>query len=187
MTADKGAERILVVEDEQIARENLVLVLEREGYEVVGVDNGTKALRVLEAEDFDLVLTDLSMPDVGGMEVLEHCRRVRPDTEVLVITGYATVDSAVEAMRQGAYHYLPKPYKIEELSRVIHEIEDRVAEPTYQADWYFLFEGGCIVWDFDAEGEMVATVDDAARRVLGFYDLAGLRRVMAEQGYYTGP
>jgi len=73
------------------------------------------------------------------------------------------------------------------LSRVIHEIEDRVAEPTYQADWYFLFEGGCIVWDFDAEGEMVATVDDAARRVLGFYDLAGLRRVMAEQGYYTGP
>jgi len=126
MTADKGVERILVVEDEQIARENLVLVLEREGYEVVGVDNGTKALRVLEAEDFDLVLTDLSMPDVGGMEVLEHCRRVRPDTEVLVITGYATVDSAVEAMRKGAYHYLPKPYKIEVLRELARKALEKV-------------------------------------------------------------
>lgn len=107
--------RILVVEDEDIARENLELVLLREGYEVTAVENGTKALRALDATEFDLVLTDLSMPDVGGMDILSHCRHTLPDTEVVVITGFATVDSAVEAMRKGAYHYLPKPYKIQEL------------------------------------------------------------------------
>ncbi len=112
-------DRILVAEDERIARENLVLVLEREGYEVTAVENGRDALRALDEREFDLVLTDLSMPDVGGMEVLERCRTTRPDTEVLVITGFATVHSAVEAMQKGAYFYLPKPYKIEELRMLV--------------------------------------------------------------------
>jgi hypothetical protein len=72
------------------------------------------------------------------------------------------------------------------LDQTVDEIEDVVGTPSYDADWFFLFEGGCIVWDFDAEGEMVATVDDDARRAIGFYDLAALRREMAEQGYVTG-
>ena len=114
-----GTDRILVAEDERIARENLTLVLEREGYEVTTVENGRQALRELTEHDYDLVLTDLSMPDVGGMEILEHCRRTRPDTEVLVITGFATVNSAVEAMQKGAYFYLPKPYKIDELRMLV--------------------------------------------------------------------
>ena len=126
MESDGTAVRILVAEDEQIARENLALVLEREGYEVIAVDSGSKAQRKLEAEDFDLVLTDLSMPDVGGLDVLEHSRRTRPDTEVLIITGYATVDTAVEAMRKGAYHYLAKPYKIEELRELVRKALEKV-------------------------------------------------------------
>ena len=118
--------RILIAEDEEIARENLKLVLAKEGHDVTAVENGVQAMAAMDAEEFDLVLTDLSMPDVDGMAVLRHCRRTSPDTEVLVITGFATVGSAVEAMREGAYHYLAKPYKFEELrALVVRALEKR--------------------------------------------------------------
>jgi len=107
--------RILVVDDEVIARENLEHILKREGYEVVSVDSGTRALDELERKEFDLVLTDLRMQHVDGMQVLERTKSTYPDVEVIVITGYATVCSAVEAMQKGAYHYLAKPYNIDEV------------------------------------------------------------------------
>ncbi len=107
--------RILVVDDEVIAKENLEHILKKEGYEVVSVDSGTRALAELEKREFDLVLTDLKMKHVDGMQVLERTKSAYPDVEVIVITGYATVSSAVEAMQKGAYHYLAKPYNIEEV------------------------------------------------------------------------
>ncbi len=107
--------RILVVDDEVIARENLEHILKKEGYEVVSVDSGTRALDELERKEFDLVLTDLKMQRVDGMQVLERTKSIYPDVEVIVITGYATVCSAVEAMKKGAYHYLAKPYNIDEV------------------------------------------------------------------------
>ncbi|HDM75435.1 MAG TPA: sigma-54-dependent Fis family transcriptional regulator [Deltaproteobacteria bacterium] len=107
--------RILVVDDEVIARENLEHILKKEGYEVVSVDSGTRALDELERKEFDLVLTDLRMQHVDGMQVLERTKSTYPDVEVIVITGYATVCSAVEAMQKGAYHYLAKPYNIDEV------------------------------------------------------------------------
>ncbi|MCX5891144.1 MAG: sigma-54 dependent transcriptional regulator [Deltaproteobacteria bacterium] len=106
--------KILIVEDELIARENLDHVLTKEGYDTVAVDNGIRAFKELEQQEFDLVLTDLRMQQVDGMQVLERTKELYPDTEVVVITGFATVSTAVEAMQKGAYHYLPKPYKIDE-------------------------------------------------------------------------
>jgi len=113
--------RILIVEDEAIARENLDHVLKKDGYETVAVDSGLKAFQELEKDEFDLVMTDLRMQQVDGMEVLERTKELASDTEVIVITGFATVSSAVEAMQRGAYHYLPKPYQIEEVRILVRK------------------------------------------------------------------
>jgi DNA-binding NtrC family response regulator len=113
--------RILIVEDELIARENLEHVLTKEGYDTVAVAGGALAFKELERAEFDLVLTDLRMQQVDGMQVLERAKELYPDTEVVVITGFATVSTAVEAMQKGAYHYLPKPYKIEEVRILVRK------------------------------------------------------------------
>ena len=117
--------RILIVEDELIARENLEHILQREGYNTVAVDCGAKAFQELEESEFDLVMTDLRMQQVDGMQVLERTRDLYPETEVIMITGYATVSSAVEAMQKGAYHYLAKPYKIDEVRILVQQALER--------------------------------------------------------------
>jgi len=106
---------ILIVEDEQIARDNLTHILVREGYKTVCAENGAIAIEELKKKEFNLVLTDLRMQPTDGMQVLEYAKTQYPETEVIVITGFASISSAVEAMRKGAFHYLPKPYNIEEV------------------------------------------------------------------------
>ena len=113
--------QILIVDDELIARENLEHVLRKEGYEVVAEENGAAALATLKKREFDLVMTDLRMQQVDGMQILERTKELYPHTEVIMITGYATVTSAVEAMQKGAYHYLPKPYKIDEVRILVRQ------------------------------------------------------------------
>lgn len=117
--------RILIVEDEFIARENLEHILQKEGYQILAVDSGVQALKELEKTEFDLVLTDLRMQQVDGMQILERTRELHPDTEVIMITGYATVSTAVEAMQKGAYHYLAKPYKIDEVRILVRQALER--------------------------------------------------------------
>jgi DNA-binding NtrC family response regulator len=112
---------ILVVDDERIARENLEHVLRKEGHTVVALGGGSEALQELERQEFDLVMTDLRMQQVDGLEVLDRTKELYPDTEVIMITGYATVASAVEAMQRGAYHYLPKPYKIDDMRIMVRQ------------------------------------------------------------------
>jgi len=118
---DAPKQFILVVEDEDIARKNLEHILRKEGYEVTSVNSGVKALNLLKEKNFDLVLTDLRMEKVDGLEVLKRSRELHPHTEVVVITGYATVNSAVQAMKEGAYHYIAKPYKIDEVRKIVQE------------------------------------------------------------------
>ena len=112
---------ILVVEDEDIARRNMVLILEKEGHQVIAVNNGEKALELIGSRAFDLVITDLKMPGASGMAVLAACQRLQPYTEVILVTGYATVDSAVAAMKHGAYHYISKPLKVDTLRKLVFE------------------------------------------------------------------
>ncbi|MBW1708642.1 MAG: sigma-54-dependent Fis family transcriptional regulator [Deltaproteobacteria bacterium] len=114
-------ETILVVEDDDLARKNLEYILTKEGHEVVSTSSGAQALSLLEKQEFNLVLTDLRMKHVDGMQVLNKVRTEQPHTEVIMITAYATVDSAVEAMRHGAYYYISKPYKIELVRKVVRE------------------------------------------------------------------
>lgn len=89
--------RILIVDDEQIARENLAYVLNKEGFEAHCVDSATRAFALLKSQAFDLVMTDLRLEGVGGMELLDFCKKRHPGTEVIVITGFATV--AKEGLR----------------------------------------------------------------------------------------
>jgi DNA-binding NtrC family response regulator len=116
-----GVYRILVVDDEKIARENLSYILSKEGYHITAADSGQAALDALAATEFDLVMTDLRMQDVDGLQVLEFTKKRHAATEVIIITGYATVATAVEAMRQGAYFYVSKPYQIEEVRLLVRK------------------------------------------------------------------
>ncbi|MBW2472627.1 MAG: sigma-54-dependent Fis family transcriptional regulator [Deltaproteobacteria bacterium] len=117
----KEKPRILVVDDEKVALNNLVYILKKEDYEVTGTQSGPRALVLLEEQEFDLVLTDLKMEKVDGMQILKRSKELQPDTEVVMIIGYATVDSAISAMKAGAYHYVAKPFKLDEVRKVAHE------------------------------------------------------------------
>jgi DNA-binding NtrC family response regulator len=111
--------RLLIVEDERVALKNLEHVMKKEGYDVVGTSSGPNALKILESEEFDVVLTDLKMEKVDGLEVLQRCKGLYPDTEVVMITAYATIPSAVETMKKGAYDYIAKPFKLDEVRKVV--------------------------------------------------------------------
>ena len=119
MTASPG--RILVIDDERIALKNLLRVLRKEGYEVVGAQSGTAGLKALATQPFDLIITDLRMEQIDGLAILRHCREHCPDSKVIVITGHATVSSAVDAMREGAFHYVAKPFRLDEVRHVVRE------------------------------------------------------------------
>jgi DNA-binding NtrC family response regulator len=110
---------ILLIDDETIALTNLTHVLKREGYEVTACKDGEAGLEALKRHDFDLVLTDLKMPGIDGMEVLRQLHADQPDVPVIMITGHATLDSAVEAMKAGAHHYLAKPFRLAEAREVV--------------------------------------------------------------------
>ena len=119
-----SAHRLLVVDDDRSVREFLGILLEREGYTVRSVESGEDALVLLKSEPYDLVLSDLNMPGISGIELLEESRRLIPDQLFIMITAYATAETAVTAMREGAYDYITKPFKVEELkltiSRALH-------------------------------------------------------------------
>ena len=118
--------RLLIVDDEKVALRNLEHVMKKEGYDVTATQSGANALAHLEKQDFDIVLTDLRMEKVDGMQILQKCRANHPDTEVILITGYATLESAVEAMKHGAYYYIAKPYRLDEVRKVVAEALEKI-------------------------------------------------------------
>ncbi len=113
--------KVLIVDDEKIALKNLEHVMKKEGYAVTATQSGGNALALLEKQAFDVVLTDLRMEKVDGMQILKRCRENHPDTEVILITGFATLESAVEAMKHGAFFYIAKPYRLDEVRKVVAE------------------------------------------------------------------
>ena len=112
-------EKILVVDDEQSLREVLSIMLKRAGYAVTSAIDGEDAVELLQKEIYDLVITDLRMPKVDGLEVLRAVKSASPETVVLIITAFASAESAVEAMKQGAYDYLTKPFLVDEVQLII--------------------------------------------------------------------
>jgi ATP-dependent Lon protease len=120
-----GDFHVLVVDDEEIARTNLEYVLKKEGYQVATAANGLEALARMKNLEFDLILTDLKMEKLDGMQLLESASQIAPHTEIILITGYATVSTAVDALKKGAAHYLPKPIDLEELRSTVAGIREK--------------------------------------------------------------
>ena len=108
--------KILIAEDEKNLRKVLVNELSDEGYDIVEADDGRKTLEILQKGDYDVVLLDMNMPVLGGIEVLKKMSALEIPTEVIILTGNTTLTTAVEAMKLGAYDYLTKPFNLNELS-----------------------------------------------------------------------
>jgi len=106
---------ILLVEDDRSMREVLEVLLRRNNHKVTVAKGGEEGCAQLQAHDFDLVITDLMMPRVDGLQVLTRSKELHPETEVILVTAFATTDTAIAAMKQGAYDYLTKPFKTEEI------------------------------------------------------------------------
>jgi two-component system response regulator PilR (NtrC family) len=107
--------RILVVDDEEVIRDVLTALLQKEGYRVAAASDAAEAIALFETETFDVVLLDLMLPDRPGLEVLRDMRRRDPDAVVVIVTAYSSIEGAIEAMRDGAFHYIPKPFKNQEV------------------------------------------------------------------------
>ena len=112
-------EKILIVDDERSMRDVLSIMLKRAGYGVTVASDGEEAIAHIDKELFDLVITDLKMPKAGGLEVLKTVKESSPESVVLIITAYASTESAVEAMKLGAYDYLTKPFQVDEVQLII--------------------------------------------------------------------
>jgi len=159
----KEMNSILVVDDEKSMREFLDIMLTREGYQVTLAEDGEKACEILGKETFDLVITDIRMKDIGGIEVLKKAKAVSPETMVVLISAFATAENAVEAMKEGAYDYIPKPFKLKEFRRVIQEaLRSRKPAPAgEETDLKSRFHFGCLIGD----SPQMRKVYDLMRRV----------------------
>ncbi|HEX8961248.1 MAG TPA: sigma 54-interacting transcriptional regulator, partial [Geobacteraceae bacterium] len=112
-------EKILIIDDEAFIRENVERILGEDGYTVLGAESGRSALELVADEDLDLVLLDLNLGPENGIEVLKSLKEIDPELLVIVITGFGSVESAVEALKLGAFHYMKKPFKADALRVIV--------------------------------------------------------------------
>lgn len=120
-------ERVLVVDDEVIMRDFLVEALKRKGCEACAAESGEKAIRLLKEQTFDLVITDMKMPGLSGIDLLKEVKTLSPQTFVMIVTAFGTIENAVEAMKEGAFHYLIKPFSLDSLMALIEKANQHVA------------------------------------------------------------
>lgn len=123
--------KILVIDDQEGMRRSLAILLRKEGYDLEEAENGERAIAYLDVHDFDLVITDMKMSPGTGLEVLYYLREKHPDIAVIIMTGYGTVDSAVLAMKMGAFDYISKPFKNEE---ILHRVRRALAQRETKRD-----------------------------------------------------
>jgi|Deesub1362A_J573_1020465.scaffolds.fasta_scaffold00093_112 DNA-binding NtrC family response regulator len=117
--------KVLIAEDEEITRKHLLRALQNEGYEVEGTGNGLDALEKVEKDSYDVLIADIKMPGMDGIELLSRVKKIAPETEVIVITGFGSINSAVEAMKKGASDYVPKPFDLDELILKVNKVYDQ--------------------------------------------------------------
>ena len=189
--------RILCVDDESIILDSFRRILVLDGYCVDTVENGKEALGLIQTHSYDFVFTDLKMPEMDGLEVTKSVKHFRPDIDVVIITGFATVETAVECMKFGAMDYVQKPFTEDELLEFVKKLlikrEDRINKtlkpkvhithlketigsktPEFQIPGgVFISEGHC--WaNISEEGTVKVGIDDFAKKIIGKIDTIGL-------------
>ncbi|QGY39475.1 response regulator [Pseudodesulfovibrio cashew] len=117
---------ILILDDEPIVSKRLQPALEKMGYEIESFYKSAEAMERIRERSFDIVVTDLKMEGIDGMQFLAEVKRLSPSTEVIVITGFATMDTAKESMRKGVFDFLAKPFKLGEIQEVIRKAEEHI-------------------------------------------------------------
>ena len=120
--------RIMVVEDDQIFRKNLCKALTLRGYDVYPVENGEVAVRLILEKDFDAALIDMKMPGMDGMQVIKELKEIQPSVRGIILTGYGSIEDAVETIKLGGYHYLTKPCEMKEIEDVLKKISEEMDE-----------------------------------------------------------
>ncbi|HMN47545.1 MAG TPA: sigma-54 dependent transcriptional regulator [Ignavibacteriaceae bacterium] len=115
--------KIMLVEDEKITRKTLTDILKKENYDIISFSDGAEAHNSLSKTNYDVIITDLRLPGINGMEILKSAKKINPKTVVIIITAYATVETAIEALKLGAYDYLLKPFSPEQLLSILNHID----------------------------------------------------------------
>jgi DNA-binding NtrC family response regulator len=119
--------KILIVDDDRKLLSVLKTIFIEENHEIITQNNGLDAIQICRKQIFDLIITDLMMPGADGIEVLKEARKIHPETLVILITGYASIETAIQAIRDGAYDYITKPFKLEEIKIAVHNADERIA------------------------------------------------------------
>lgn len=193
VTVDKPRARILAVDDEAVILDSFRKILVLAGYSVDTVESGPEALSLVKKNDYDFVFTDLKMPDMDGLEVTKAVKHLRPDIDVIMITGYATIESAVDAMKYGALDYVQKPFTEDELVDFVNKsLIRREAKLELQrkpkvhlvtpssgaekSDRVFNVPAGLFIspqhlWvNIDIDGSLRLGLDDFCQKVIGKFD-----------------
>ncbi|WP_319762653.1 response regulator [Maridesulfovibrio sp.] len=123
---------ILILDDEPIVSKRLHPALEKKGYEVESFTDSSKALARVHERNFDIVVTDLKMDGVDGMQFLTEVKGISPETEVIIITGFATMETAKESIRKGIFDFLAKPFKLGEIQEVIRQADEKIQKAKLQ-------------------------------------------------------
>lgn len=185
--------RILAVDDEEVILDSFRKILVMDGYSVDTVESGKEALGLIQKHHYDFVFTDLKMPEMDGVDVCKAVKHMRPDIDVIIITGYATIESAVETMKYGAMDYVQKPFTEDELLEMVKkfvirrqdrigkqlkpkvhitQLEDAELSPSVE----FAIPGGVFIspghcWaSLDPDGKVYVGIDDFAKKIIGPID-----------------
>lgn len=186
--------KILVVDDEESIREFLEIMLRKENYEVTSAPDGQKAIDILAKKSFDMIISDLQMPHVTGMELLKHAKDRYPDTVFMIITAFGTTESAVEAMKIGAYDYITKPFKIDEVRINIAnalrsqnlEVENRTLKRELEREYSFQN----LVGNSDVMHriyDLIKRVSQAPTNILITGESGTGKEMVAKAIHYNGP
>jgi len=153
---------ILVMEDDLSVAKGLEMVLSEEGFDVNLAGTGELALEAFKQKRFDLLVADLRLPDINGMEVIKQVKAEKPETEVIVITGYGTTASAVEAMKLGVHDFLPKPFTEDQIKKAIDEaLQEHIQKPTVAAIQKAQTEEEKLIQKREVLGVLSRTAEDA--------------------------
>jgi two-component system NtrC family response regulator len=170
-------ETILIVDDEKNYLVVLEALLSPEGYEIITADNARSALRLIEESDLDLVLTDMKMPGVSGMELLEQCKKIKPEVPVIMMTAYGTIEMAVQAMKKHAFDYITKPFQNEELKLTIKKALEN----------YRLIKENRRLSEALSEKHKFSNIIGRSKPMLRIYDLIGKVAYSKASVLITGP